>query len=89
MDKPPLPTLEDLPRHGVKAIRVWCGGWPNRCSHQANIPIEAVDLTLTIVEFGQRLKCSACGTRGGQAMPAWPESNAFQRRAHTMGYPSQ
>src|SRR2546423_118050 len=49
MPAPPLPTLEDLPSLGVKALRLQCGNY-HRCWHRGLLPVDAVDLRQTIVD---------------------------------------
>jgi hypothetical protein len=71
MPAPPLPTLEDLPQHGVTHIRLWCGN-AHRCWHQGLLAVTAIDLRQTIVDVERRLVCTRCGFIGGKAMPAWP-----------------
>lgn len=75
---PPVPTLEDMPALGVTHIRVWCGRWPNGCTHEGRVAVAGIDLTMTIVEFAAKLKCEVCGTVGGQAMPQWREQEQTQ-----------
>jgi hypothetical protein len=65
--------MEDLPSHGVKIMRVWCGHWPLTCGHYATIPLAQIDLRQTIVQFSARLRCTKCGKLGGSAQPAWGE----------------
>jgi hypothetical protein len=67
----PLPTLEDLPNHGITHISVQCGQWPYRCFHEAEISIADLDLRMTIKDLKERLLCTRCGTIGGNAMPRW------------------
>jgi hypothetical protein len=71
MPAPPLPTLEDLPSLGVKALRLQCGNY-HRCWHRGSLPVEAIDLRQTIDDVQRKLVCMACGFIGGSAMPDWP-----------------
>ncbi|MDP2325920.1 MAG: hypothetical protein Q8N51_18095 [Gammaproteobacteria bacterium] len=75
---PAVPTMEYLPQHGVTSLRVWCGRWPHACTHHAVVPLDEVDLRLTILEFAAMLTCEVCGHRGGTAMPAWPAGPAHR-----------
>jgi hypothetical protein len=74
-----VPTLTDLPRLGVNAINVWCGQWPHKCFHHGRIPLERIDLNQTILEVQRKLVCTECGTRGGNAMSAWPSHDKPRR----------
>jgi hypothetical protein len=71
MPAPPLPTLEDLPSLGVKALRLQCGNY-HRCWHRDLLPVDVIDLRQTIVDVQRKLVCTACGYCGGSAMPDWP-----------------
>jgi hypothetical protein len=78
---PPVPTMEDLPRHGVTGLNVWCGH--HACGYRGTVAVGDVDLGQTIVQFAAGLKCPACGTLGGQAMPCWPNGGGGPGAAHT------
>jgi hypothetical protein len=82
---PPIPTMVDLPSHGVTQMKVWCGRWPHSCSYQATLPVDQIDLTQTIVQFAAKLQCPDCGTVGGHAMPHWPNGGGGAGGAHNHG----
>jgi len=79
---PPVPTMEDLPLNDVTHINVWCGKWPYPCSHHGRLRVGDIDLRQTIVQFAAKLKCPKCGTKGGQAMPHWPNDGGGPGNAH-------
>lgn len=79
---PPIPTMEDLPSHGVKYLNVWCGKWPYPCGHKGVVSVKNIDLAQTIVQFAAKLRCPQCGTIGGQAMPRWPNGGRGPGGAH-------
>ncbi|MDO8875729.1 MAG: hypothetical protein Q8M24_14685 [Pseudolabrys sp.] len=82
---PPIPTMEDMPKHGITHVGVWCGQWPHACFFTEIIPVEEIDLRLTIVEFASQLVCKKCGTMGGHASPLWPDRGGGPGGAHNHG----
>lgn len=82
---PPVPTMEDLPSHGVTQIKVFCGLWPHSCNYQATLALDQIDLAQTIVQFAAKVQCPECGTIGGQAMPRWPNGGRGPGGAHNHG----
>lgn len=82
---PPIPTMEDMPQHGITHVRVYCGRWPHTCFFEEKVPIEEIDLRLTIVEFASQLVCKKCGTKGGHASPIWPDRSGGPGGAHNHG----
>ena len=69
---PPIPTMADMPNHGITHVRTYCGRWPHGCFFEEKVSVEEIDLRLTIVEFAGQLVCKRCGTKGGHASPIWP-----------------
>jgi hypothetical protein len=52
----------------IDRVAVWCngkraGGW--QCHHDATLAIDGLPDDLTLRAIAQRLRCEACGTRGG------------------------
>ena len=71
-------ALADLARAGV-GVFCWC----NRCGHNAEAAtamlISELGPDFAVPEIGNRMRCSACGSKDVATRPAWPSQGRITR----------
>jgi DNA-directed RNA polymerase subunit RPC12/RpoP len=60
-------TLANMRLNGVRAVIASCAN----CGRQADVNVDLLSETLTVLEAGQRLRCSQCGAKTISTRPAW------------------
>ncbi len=84
MPRPPLPPilLGEVHEAGL-ALSIRCG--PPYCFHMAEIPAGEIALPgqLDMNEVGRRLRCTACGRRGGNSV--YPDHRGWVRHLRATG----
>ncbi len=63
---PPM-DLANMRDNGVRCLFVTC----NKCSHEADVNVDAYPGDLTVPSFEERMKCGQCGSRSISVRPAW------------------
>ena len=70
--------LNDFPAH-LFAILAFCNG----CDHSASIDRDRLPPGLSVKALRQRLRCSACGQRGGSVRIVYTWAGGFRFGVHS------
>lgn len=78
-DPPIAPmTLGNMRHNGVRAVVATCRG----CKRSVEVVVDQLGDEVFVPDAGLRMRCSTCGHRGAETVPAWRT-----RRAPGMGEP--
>jgi len=70
-ERPDPMTLVNTRRNGVRAVTAVCVD----CKHKADVVVDQLGGDVFVPEVGRRLRCSACGGKRVETVPAWHLSN--------------
>ena len=60
-------TLQNMRQNGCHTIEAWC-----ECGHHGPVDVSGWPEDMEVPNVKWRLRCSKCGQRPKQTVPAWP-----------------
>jgi len=60
-------TLQNMRKNGATMIEAWCG-----CGHHGRVDVTGWPDDMEVPNVKWQLRCSKCGERPRQTVPAWP-----------------
>jgi len=63
-------TLANMRHNGVRAVTATCAS----CRHKADVVVDQLDGDVFVPEVAGRTRCSACGGKRIETVPAWHTS---------------